>query len=201
MLTNFSHKWSDEHCINAIFASALINFYRIKCSVLHWCTAFSGMWPNVETRTYCTIFTRADNLTLSWVKWIQFTHSPLLAWRFNFNIMLSNMETWCLFQYSYYVVALTTETLWLSWWQRQEPFLLSKAYAVTLGLVQPPIQRLPAAVSIGAKQLGHEADCSPPLSAEVRNAWSSASFPTWIYMIWCFSEHRVNLTFKLIHSH
>jgi len=31
------------------------------------------------------------------------------------------------------------------------------------------------ALSLGVKQLGHEADHSPPSSAEVKNAWSYTS--------------------------
>jgi hypothetical protein len=33
---------------------------------------------------------------------------------------------------------------------------------------QPPIQWVPGALSLGVKQLGHEADHSPPSSAEVK---------------------------------
>lgn len=147
------------------------------------------------------MFTRAYCWALSWAKWIQFTHSsPLLCWRSNFNIGLSNTVTWCWLQYSCYVVALTIEALWLSWWQMQEPFFFSKA-RVTLGLIQPAAQWVPASVSIGVKQLRHEADCSPPLTADVKNAWSSASTLTSVYKIWCFNKHRVNLTFHLIYTH
>jgi hypothetical protein len=54
-----------------------------------------------------------------------------------------------------------------------------------LGHTQPPIQWVPGAISLGIKRPGHEADHSPPFSAEVRNdgaipilpntpSWSSA---------------------------
>jgi hypothetical protein len=47
-------------------------------------------------------------------------------------------------------------------------FLLTTASRVALGPTQPPIQWVPGALSLGVKQLGHEADHSPPSSAEVK---------------------------------
>jgi hypothetical protein len=46
-----------------------------------------------------------------------------------------------------------------------------------LGLTQPPIQWVPANLSLGVKRPGREAHHSPPSSAEVENAWSSTSTP------------------------
>jgi hypothetical protein len=40
---------------------------------------------------------------------------------------------------------------------------------VTLGPTQPPIQWVFGTISPGIKQPGHEADHSPPSSAEVKN--------------------------------
>jgi len=40
-----------------------------------------------------------------------------------------------------------------------------------LGPSQSPIQWVPAAVYLGVKRLGREADNLPPSSVEVRNAW------------------------------
>jgi hypothetical protein len=54
-------------------------------------------------------------------------------------------------------------------WQKQEIFLYSTASRLALGLTQPPIQWVPGAFSLGVKQLGHEADHSPPSIAEVKN--------------------------------
>jgi len=42
---------------------------------------------------------------------------------------------------------------------------------------QPPIQWVPGALSLGVKQLGHDADHSPPSSTEVKNAWCYTSTP------------------------
>jgi hypothetical protein len=44
--------------------------------------------------------------------------------------------------------------------------------------IQPPIQRVPRALSIGVNRPGGEADHSPPSSVEVKNAWSYTSIPT-----------------------
>jgi hypothetical protein len=46
------------------------------------------------------------------------------------------------------------------------------------GATQTPVQWLPGAFSLGVKWLGHEADHSPPSSAEVKNAWSYTSTPS-----------------------
>jgi hypothetical protein len=37
----------------------------------------------------------------------------------------------------------------------------------------------------GGKAAGHEADHSPPSSAEVKNAWSYTSTPQYVFMAWC----------------
>jgi hypothetical protein len=42
---------------------------------------------------------------------------------------------------------------------------------------QPTIQWAPGALSLGVKRPGHEADHSPPSSAEVKNALSCTSTP------------------------
>jgi hypothetical protein len=51
---------------------------------------------------------------------------------------------------------------------RGKIFLLSMSRLV-LGPTQPPIQWVPQAFSPGVKRTGHEADHSPPTSAEVKN--------------------------------
>jgi hypothetical protein len=56
---------------------------------------------------------------------------------------------------------------------------------MALGPSQPPIQWVLGALSLGIKQLGHEADHSPPPSAEVKNAWSYTSTPQYVFMAWC----------------
>jgi hypothetical protein len=56
-------------------------------------------------------------------------------------------------------------------------FFSSPPRPAALGLTQPPIQWVPAALSLGVKRLGREVDHSPPPSAEVKNAWSYTSTP------------------------
>jgi hypothetical protein len=54
-------------------------------------------------------------------------------------------------------------------------FLFTIASRPVLGPIQPPIQWVPGALSLGVKQQGCEADHSPPSSAKVKNAWSYTS--------------------------
>jgi hypothetical protein len=56
-----------------------------------------------------------------------------------------------------------------------ELFLFATASRPELGPTQPPIQRIPWALSLGVKRPRREADHSPPSSAEVKNAWSYTS--------------------------
>jgi hypothetical protein len=58
-----------------------------------------------------------------------------------------------------------------------------------LGPTQPPIQWLPG----GVKQLGHEADCSPPASADVKKMWICISTPPYAFMAWCLTQGQLNL--------
>jgi hypothetical protein len=50
-----------------------------------------------------------------------------------------------------------------------------------LGSTQPPIQWVPEALSLGVKQLGREADHSPPASAEVKKMWVYTAF---VFTMW-----------------
>jgi len=47
-------------------------------------------------------------------------------------------------------------------------FLLTTASRLILETTQPPIQQETVAVSLGVKRQGHDADHSPPSSAEVK---------------------------------
>jgi hypothetical protein len=47
-------------------------------------------------------------------------------------------------------------------------FLFITASRTALGSTQPPIQRVPGALSLGVERPGREADHSPPSSAEVK---------------------------------
>jgi hypothetical protein len=49
-------------------------------------------------------------------------------------------------------------------------FLFDTASRPAVGPTQPLIQWVPGTLSLGVKQVGHEADHSPPSSAEVKNA-------------------------------
>jgi hypothetical protein len=55
--------------------------------------------------------------------------------------------------------------------QEQKIFPYPIASRPALGSTQPPIQWAPGALSPEAKRLVHEADLSPPSSAEVKNDW------------------------------
>jgi hypothetical protein len=55
--------------------------------------------------------------------------------------------------------------------------ILSIVSRPTVGPTHPPIQWVQAVLSPGVKQLGHEADHSPPSSAEVKNVWGYTSTP------------------------
>jgi hypothetical protein len=55
--------------------------------------------------------------------------------------------------------------------------LLSIAFRRVLGPTQPPIQWVLEVISAGVKQPGHEADHSPPSSAEVKNYGTVPSVP------------------------
>jgi hypothetical protein len=56
-------------------------------------------------------------------------------------------------------------------------FLFTTVSRTALGPTQPSIQWVPAALSLGVKRPGREADHSPPSSAEVKNAWHYNSTP------------------------
>jgi len=48
------------------------------------------------------------------------------------------------------------------------------------------------------KQLGHEADHSPPSRAEVKNAWSYTSTRPYAFMAWYLVKHRDSFTFTSV---
>jgi hypothetical protein len=56
-------------------------------------------------------------------------------------------------------------------------FLFSTASRLALGSNQPPIQRVPGAISPEVKWLGHEADHSPPFSGKVKNGRAIPPLP------------------------
>jgi hypothetical protein len=80
--------------------------------------------------------------------------------------------------------------------QRQGFSLLATASSPALGPTQPPIQWVSAALFLGVKRLGHEADRSPPCSTEVKNAWGYTSTPPYVFMAWCLVKHNDNTSLK-----
>jgi hypothetical protein len=63
-------------------------------------------------------------------------------------------------------------------------FPFTTASRLTLGPTQPPIQWVPAALSMEVKRPQREANHPPPCSAEVNNAWSYTSAPQYAFMVW-----------------
>jgi hypothetical protein len=64
-------------------------------------------------------------------------------------------------------------------------FLFTTTSRLAVGPTQPPNQWAPVALSLGIKWMGHEADHSPPSSAEVKNACSYTFTPPYAFMVWC----------------
>jgi hypothetical protein len=61
-------------------------------------------------------------------------------------------------------------------------FLLSTSSRPVLGPTQPPIERIPRALSPGVKRPGLEIDHSLSGSAEVRNMWIHTFTPPYVFM-------------------
>jgi len=79
---------------------------------------------------------------------------------------------------------------------------LSLRYRVQTGSVAHPAS-CPMGTGgsyLGVKRPGHEADHSPPSSAEVINAWSYLSTPQYVIMVWCVVNHCDNFTFTKEHD-
>jgi hypothetical protein len=79
-------------------------------------------------------------------------------------------------------------------------FLFATTSRPVLGPSQPPIQWVPGTLFLGLKQSRHEADHSPPPSAEIKNAWSYTSIPSVPSLHGSQLKHRNNftLTFYLL---
>jgi hypothetical protein len=63
-----------------------------------------------------------------------------------------------------------------------------------LGPIQPPIQWVSGAVSMGVKRPGREAEHLPPSSAEVKNAWSYTSTQQYTFIAWCLVKNKHKAT-------
>jgi hypothetical protein len=58
-----------------------------------------------------------------------------------------------------------------------------------------PIQWLPGALSPEVKGPGREADNLSPSNAEVKNTWSCAFTPSYVFMAWYLVTQRANFIF------
>jgi hypothetical protein len=65
---------------------------------------------------------------------------------------------------------------------KEDIFFFALESKPAVGPIQPPIPRLPDALSPGAKRPGREADLSLPSSAEVKNACNYMSTPPYVLM-------------------
>jgi len=65
------------------------------------------------------------------------------------------------------------------------------------GPTRPLIQWVPVTLSTGVKWPGRKADLSPPSNAEVKNAWSYAYTPSYVFMAWLLVKHRDYFTFRV----
>jgi hypothetical protein len=74
--------------------------------------------------------------------------------------------------------------------------LFANASITALGTTQPHIQCVPLVLSRGVEWPSREDDRSLP-SAEVKNAWSYTSTPSYVFMTWRLFKHRDNFTFYL----
>jgi len=63
-------------------------------------------------------------------------------------------------------------------------FLFTTMSRPALWPIHPPTQWVPETVMLGVKQMGHEADHSPIISAKVKNAWSYTTISQYAFMEW-----------------
>jgi hypothetical protein len=76
-------------------------------------------------------------------------------------------------------------------------FLFTTVTRTALGPTKSPVHLVSGALSLRVKQPGHEANLSPPSSAEFKNARSYTFTPQYVFMAWCLIKHRDNFTFTL----
>jgi hypothetical protein len=60
-------------------------------------------------------------------------------------------------------------------------FFSSTSSRPALGLIQPPIEWVPGAISPGVKRSGREGDHSSPTSTEVKKMWIYTSTPPYAF--------------------
>jgi hypothetical protein len=69
---------------------------------------------------------------------------------------------------------------------RVKNFLVSTAYILALGPIQPPIQWASEALSAEVKRPEREAVYLPPANAEVKKTWIYTSTPPYVFMTYSF---------------
>jgi len=72
-------------------------------------------------------------------------------------------------------------------------FIFTTASKPALVPTQPPIQWIPAALSLGLRLPGLETDNSSPSSAEVTNAWNYTSTSPYVFMVWYLIKQGTHL--------
>jgi hypothetical protein len=77
-------------------------------------------------------------------------------------------------------------------WQVQEIFLFNKMPGLAVEPTQPFSQCVLGAPALDprVKRSGHETDCSPPLSAKIKNEWRYSSTPS----LWLHGVHTGTIT-------
>jgi hypothetical protein len=78
--------------------------------------------------------------------------------------------------------------------REQRVFLFATASRPALGHIQPT-NSVPGTLSSGVELWGSETDHSPTSSAEVKNAWSYTSTPSYVFMTWYLVKHTDKFTF------
>jgi hypothetical protein len=80
------------------------------------------------------------------------------------------------------VIKLWAGQLGFDSWHRQEISHHSYCTQTRSGANSAPYPRGTGDFPLGVKQTGHEADCSPPSSAEINNEWSYTSTPPYVFI-------------------
>jgi hypothetical protein len=76
-------------------------------------------------------------------------------------------------------------------------FLFPTTSRLILGPTQPPVQCVLGALSLGIKQPGHEADHTPPSTADIKNGGANLHSP-YIFMAWCLIKQKYNLMLQIL---
>jgi len=83
-------------------------------------------------------------------------------------------------------------------WQGQGIFLFTTASRPALWPTQPPIQWVPEAFYPEVKRPVCEGDYSSPSIGEVKNSWSYASTPQYVFMSQCIIKQWIRLHWVIL---